>query len=537
MARLLVRTLWVGAVTLLGVPHASAAALSVPASDTVDAPAGMLRGVASNGVTAFLGVPYARPPVGALRWSPPEALPRWQGVREATHDGADCPQPERMGSPVSSTNENCLFLNVVVPRVPASDRPLPVMVWIHGGAFVGGAGSLYPLEALARTGPMIMVSVNYRLGALGFMNHRAFPAVQGDGYGIEDQRLALRWVQHNIGAFGGDPHRVTLAGESAGAGSVCAQVMRPIENAGLFQRAIIQSAACTGPMPDLAAARKLADAFTRAAGCGTTHDVMRCLRDKPVPDLLRAQVTVQGARIAAFQPLVIGGRGQRAVAAAVRKGDFMHVPMLLGGMDDELQLYVDYGIRAGADITPSTYPALLKTVYGRHAPEVAREYPLRAYPSAEDALAHALTDFQPVYNIGQCLFLAQGAGFARVVPVYQFDFADAGAPPVGTDPTVSRGAVHGAELPYLFPGVDYTHARTGTVPQGDSAQLAVWMREYWASFVRDGRPVAKGAPVWPRFDAASSVMRLDPHAMGTMDAASAHRCAFWRRLYPDLLVY
>lgn len=276
---------------------------------------------------------------------------------------------------------------------------------------------------------------------------------------------------------------------------------------------------------------------TRAAGCDKARDVVRCLRHKPVSDLLRAQVAIQGSRIATFQPLVIGGRGQRAVAAAVKNGEFMHVPMLLGGMDNELQLYVGYGIRAGTEITPANYSGLLKTVYGTHASDVEQEYPLHAYASAEDAFAHALSDFQPVYGIGQCLFLAQGEGFARAVPVYQFDFADAGAPPVGTDPTVSRGAVHGAELPYLFPGVDYTHARSGAVPQGASAQLATWMRTYWASFVRDGRPVAEGAPEWPRFDKASSVMRLDPHAMGPMDAAAAHRCEFWRRLYPDLLVY
>ncbi|MBW8303215.1 MAG: carboxylesterase family protein, partial [Brevundimonas sp.] len=215
--------------------------LAVPAmaqdAPMVDAPAGSLRGVAEAGVHVFRGVPFARPPVGDLRWRPPASLPRWNGVREATEFGAACPQPASPFAHHAAVSEDCLFLNIWAPD---QARRAPVLVWIHGGSLISGAASeaIYDGAAFAGQG-VVLVSINYRLGALGWLAHPGLSAESPDNisgnYGLMDQIEALRWVRRNIGAFGGDPDNVTIAGESAGALSVLYLMAAP-EARGLFHR-------------------------------------------------------------------------------------------------------------------------------------------------------------------------------------------------------------------------------------------------------------------------------------------------------------
>jgi para-nitrobenzyl esterase len=189
---------------------------------------GSVRGTLHDGVREFKGIPYAAPPTGKLRWKLPQPAKPWKGVLDATRYGNECPRLSRYGLTEAAYNEDCLFLNVTIPemRSPATVK-LSVIVWIHGGAFVGGSSSLYPLAHLALSGHLVVVSFNYRLGVFGLMGHPAFDRDYDGSYGLEDQRAAMRWVQRNIAAFGGAPGNVTIAGESAGAGSVCMHLLAP----------------------------------------------------------------------------------------------------------------------------------------------------------------------------------------------------------------------------------------------------------------------------------------------------------------------
>jgi para-nitrobenzyl esterase len=255
----------------------------------VETTSGAVRGITEDGLRKYLGIPYAEPPVGALRFAAPAPAARWDGVREATSFGPACPQQARFGITEASLDEDCLSINVVVPDRP-SPSLRPVMVWIHGGAFVGGASRLYDLDLLARAGDIVVVSFNYRVGALGLLAHPRFDRSVDGSFGLADQRLALQWVQGNIAAFGGDPARVTVAGESAGAASTCVLVTNPEATAGLFQRAILQSFGCMAEFPRVEQQHPLGVAFAAQAsvGCPDDAQLLTCLRSVPVERLLEA---------------------------------------------------------------------------------------------------------------------------------------------------------------------------------------------------------------------------------------------------------
>ena len=227
---------------------------------------GAVRGMASGGVTEFLGIPYAAPPVGALRWRPPQPAARWFGVRDATQFGPHCPQ---LASPFgqASTSENCLFLNVFTPSWRRARRHHPVMVWIHGGALVTGESDDYLPTKLVQEG-VTVVTINYRLGALGFLAHPALADARGQSgdYGLMDQQAALRWVQRNIANFGGDPRNVTVFGESAGGLSTLSQVASP-QARGLFDKAIVESGSYNLTQASLSSAESAGEAFATKAGC------------------------------------------------------------------------------------------------------------------------------------------------------------------------------------------------------------------------------------------------------------------------------
>jgi len=209
---------------------------------------GPVRGTVTSEYRTFQGIPYAAPPVGELRWRPPQPPERWSTPRDATTPGSRCPQlaSAELGFP-GSVDEDCLYLNVITPRSARPGQLRPVMVWVHGGAFLWGAGSDYDARRLAVGGDVVVVTVNYRLGLLGFLGH---PSLEGSGnFGLQDQQAALRWVRRNAAAFGGDPGNITVFGESAGALSVCAQLASPASG-GLFHRAVMQSGPCMMDWPD-----------------------------------------------------------------------------------------------------------------------------------------------------------------------------------------------------------------------------------------------------------------------------------------------
>ncbi|MGW3445438.1 carboxylesterase/lipase family protein [Streptomyces sp. NPDC001076] len=495
----------------------SAAPPTRPAvATTVHTRDGLVRGTAHDGYRTFEGIPYAAPPVGALRWAPPRPAAAWSGVRDGTRAASACPQPAGE-VPGGSTDEDCLRLNVTAPDGAGPARPRPVIVWLHGGGFTTGAGRSYDAHRMATRGDVVVVTVNYRLGALGFLAHAGLP---GSGtFGLADQQAALRWVRAGIRAFGGDPHDVTLAGESAGGYSVCAQLASPAA-AGLFDRAIIESGPCTGG-PDrpfapssvpLPTARGAGADLAARVGCGSSRDVLACLRRVDVSRLLAAQDTDQ--QPAYDTPLLPGDP-----AAAIAAGRFHHVPVLIGNNHDEGNGWAAGIVQAGHPVTPATWPDVVAAFFPSpgQAQAIVREYPVHR------------TDGGPVFGavIGDAIFACPtartGGLLAARVPVWRYEFADEHAPPLtpGTPP-FPLGAPHASELPYLFD--------LGGRPRELTAaqhRLADTMIDYWARFARTGDPNGPSSPTWSR----QTVLSLAPdHIVPTRTVRSRHHCGFWNGL-------
>lgn len=522
----------------------------VAVSSVVKTEAGSVTGVIRNDVLEFRGIPYAAAPAGKLRWELPKPPARWAGVRDASQFGSACPQLARFGLTEASLNEDCLSINVSTPKTRKRDDKLPVIVWIHGGAFVGGGSNQYRLDALVRSGNVVLVSMNYRLGVFGFMAHPAFAAEYNGDLGLEDQRAALRWVKRNIAAFGGDPDNVTVGGESAGAGSVCQHLVSPEQVAGLFHKALVQSAACLQPLPSVEEAQQFGLKVAAEVGCTDPVTALQCLRKAPLKILLDAGAKVAGSAVMSFGPTIGNQTVPRSMAAALKTGDLVKVPVIMGGARDELRLYVGYDVQAGHTVTAENFMAWLEKIYGnserekqqRIPEQIARQYPLTEGVSPPAQLGTIMSDYTPLVGINNCLYLRTGAAFARYVPVYQFEFADRNAPVIGVgipaqpDPGFELGAVHSSELNYLFPNLSNTAKINAPDLAPASQTVADLMQAYWTSFARTGTPTAVDGPQWPRFGLQDSVMRFVPGSSGAYDAWQAHRCDFWRAKYPDRLM-
>ncbi|MFE5191520.1 carboxylesterase/lipase family protein [Streptomyces sp. NPDC056628] len=500
---------------LLAAAPSPASPSDSPAPTTVRTRHGLLRGAGHDGYRTFEGIPYAAPPVGRLRWAPPRPAAPWSGVRDATRPASACPQPPGE-VPGGSTDEDCLHLNVTTPDGAGPARPRPVVVWLHGGGLTTGAGSTYDARHMAIRGDVVVVTVNYRLGVLGFLAHRGLP---GSGtFGLADQQTALRWVRAEIGAFGGDARNVTLAGESAGGYSVCAQLASPAA-AGLFDRAIIQSGPCTGS-PErpfapssvpLSTARAAGADLAAKAGCGSARDQSACLRRKDVSRLLGAEEADQHP--AYGTPLL-----PEDPAAAVAAGRFHRVPVLIGHTRDEGNGWAAAIVQAGHPVTAETWPDIVAAFFP--APEQARAI-VRAYPVRHD-------DGGPVFGavVGDANFACPTARtgdlLAAHVPVWRYEFADEHAPPLTPGPTpFPVGASHATELAYLFD--------LGGRPREMTAaqhRLADTMIDYWTAFARGADPNGATTPHWPR----RGVLSLAPdHVMPTTTVETRHHCAFWSR--------
>jgi para-nitrobenzyl esterase len=495
---------------------------------------GKVHGITGRGVHEFNGIPFAAPPVGELRFAPPAPVEPWSGVLDATAMRDACPQARRFNLTEESHVEDCLHLNVAVPTT-AHQGARPVFVWLYGGAFVGGSTRLYPIDFLAREGDMVVVSVNYRLGPLGFMAHPAFAAEANGGYALEDQRAALRWVRRNIAAFGGDPGNVTIGGVSAGAASVCMHLISPEHTSGLFQKAIIQSAGCTFNMRNVEEGNKTGLAVAHVVGCDDPQTALQCLRSKSVKELVDAGTVVAGADYRAFAPIYGNGTVPQQGAEAFATGNIVRVPILNGGTSNEMRLYVGYEVEAGARITTDNYKDRLRALYGDNVDTVLAAYPTVRYSSVPTALGTAMSDFMPGGGLNSCLFLRTAWLASRWVPVFQYEFADDTAPPVMNDPGFELGAVHTSEMLYQFPGFSNTSVHDGPALTAPQQALSQQMVAYWSSFVRTGRPAGAGLPEWRTFGASHQALKLRPGAVGMFDASGTHQCPLWERLYPQEL--
>src|SRR5215472_18593341 len=316
---------------------------------------GAVRGVANGAVDEFLGIPYAAPPVGALRWQPPQPVVGWSGVRDATQFAPHCPQlPTPFGQ--ASTSEDCLFLNVFTPVHKQAGSHFPVMVWIHGGALVTGESDDYDPAALAEGG-VTVVTINYRLGALGFLAHPALADANGQSgdYGLMDQQAALRWVQRNIASYGGNQHDVTIFGESAGGLSTLSQVASP-QARGLFDRAIVESGSYNLTQASLSSAEAAGDAFAAAAGCSS--QTAACLRSLPVSTILANE------NAGGYTPNINSEVLPETLGAALATGNFNRVPIINGTNRDEWRLFVALTALEGNPVTASNYQSMISATLG-----------------------------------------------------------------------------------------------------------------------------------------------------------------------------
>ena len=480
---------------------------------------GAVRGKTVTATREFLGIPYAAPPVGALRWQPPRAAASWHGTRAATAYAPHCPQLSGAFGRGSET-ENCLYLNVFTPA-GAEGKHLPVMVWVHGGSLLTGESDDYNPAGLVRDG-VVVVTINYRLGALGFLADAALasrPGGPAGNYGLMDQQAALRWVQHNIRGFGGDPGNVTLFGESAGGLSTLAQLVSPGAR-GLFQRAIVESGTYQLTQQSLAAAEAAGQAFVAKAGCASTTTTAAsstavCLRRLPVSTILGYQ-NANG-----YTPDVDGAVLTQPIKTALARGQFNRVPVVIGTNHDEYRLFVAGIQLLGGRVTAANYQTRIASTLGVSAAiagAIAAQYPLSRYPSPPVALGAVGTD-----AIFACHALTADQLLARYVPTYAYEFNDENAPEFFLPPVgFPYGAAHASELPYLFSQTAVSD------PAGFSAaqlQLAAVMKQDWTNLAKTGIPAAG----WPRFAGASQrVLSLVPPAPRVeTDFAAQHHCAFW----------
>lgn len=465
--------------------------------------AGYLRGAESGGQRTFQGIPYAAPPE---RWRSPKPAASWSGVKDATKPGKPCAQPAGLPIGVPNTNEDCLYLNVTAPK--DADRDAPVIVWFHGGSFMVGSGDFYGTSRLAKDA--VVVSVNYRLGVMSFLNDAA---LGGSGsLSIEDQQAALRWVRANIGTFGGDRRDVTIMGESAGGYSVCAHLASPASK-GLFDRAIIESAPCTSDATRTEAeARTYSDLVVKAVHCDTAQDRATCLREARMEDLLAAYGAYAEPRPVAGTTLL-----PKAPGEAFASGEFNRVPVMMGVNHDEMNgMYAGLELRTGP-MPADAYGPALTDLYGENAAAVAAEYPLTDYNgSANHALAAGRTSAEwtrPTVDTARLL--------AAKTSLHVFEFAEQDTPWYLGAPTVSFpvGAQHMAEVSYLLDVPVFN-----PLDERQTA-LANRMITAWTAFAETGDPG------WDRF--RPGVERVRSITSGTWtwaDLEGEHHLEFWREL-------
>lgn len=509
-----------------GGPPSAAAPADSGAAPIVTISDGAVRGAVVPGGYCFRGLPYAAPPTGNLRWRPPLLPAGWQGVRDATRFAPSSPQPQNPAL-TGPTSEDCLYLNVYAPVLGSGgEAGLPVLVWIHGGRFTLGAGRDYDGTKLAADG-IVVVTINHRLGALGFLAHPALashPGGPSGNYGLMDQQAALRWVQGNIRRFGGDPDNVTVAGQSSGGLSVLAHMISR-GSRGLFHRAIVQSGSFALTQQSLAAAEADGEAFAAKAGCpGQTAG---CLRQLPVADL------VSDYPSSAIPGVVDGEVLEESVGTALAAGRFARVPVLNGINHDEERVFVTAAeaVHAGTfvpvpePVTAESYQRVIASVLGvpaARAAAIAAEYPLSAYPSPPVAFSALLSDA----NFA-CPALQIDRWTSQWVPTFAYEFNDDNAPlrypPPLTGPPV---ATHKSEFPYLF---DLPDAPLQEPLSPDQQALAASMRAAWANFATSGKPASAGVP-WPAFGGAGNTQVLSlvpPRPQVETVSAARHHCAFW----------
>lgn len=451
--------------------------------------AGDVRGLRSGDTREFLGIPYAEPPIGALRFAAPRPAAPWATIRDATRFGDSCMQVEGVAS-AAAMSEDCLTLNVFAPKSKA-DGPLPVMVFIHGGAFLAGGSFSYDAKALREAGNMVIVTLNYRLGAFGFLAHRTLcaPDEPCTNQGLRDQQLALTWVRDNIAEFGGDPHNVTLFGESAGSVSACAHMFAK-GSEGLAQHFILQSGACAyGPLA--LQSEQLASAAGQAlidALCPDAAEPISCLRDAPATDLTEVLIETVDPIVDGYWPWIDRALFDAPLDQLLERGAVAPGSVIVGTNQNEWLLWE----ALGATPAPNHNIALRAEIdrfFPTHAEQVAEQYMPDTSLWAGDAFLRLMTD---AYFRCPSRALARGL-VARANPTYLYEFA-------------VQPAAHALEVDYVFDllAVSLLFPFQAPVPLLPGVVRA--MQGYWTQLAATGVPRHPDLPDWPPYAAAHERM-------------------------------
>jgi para-nitrobenzyl esterase len=542
---LLRRSVFVCSILAAGLTSLPAFAAGNDDGPKVNTAEGRVRGFTQNGVNIFLGIPYAAPPVGNLRWRPPQPVKKWKGALDATKYANTCPQVTELGefAGPSSVREDCIYLNVFTTGAGKNRNKKPVIVWIHGGGNVDGESNDYDGSKLATGGPngtpTVVVTINYRMGLFGFLaeSHLNAEGHPWGNYGIMDSQAALRWVQRNIAAFGGDPTNVTLGGQSAGAIDTSANLISP-SSAGLFHRAITQSS----PIPNAffvsaATALTAGNNFAAAAGCSNA----KCLRSLSAERILQLQGTPNANGPYVAGPVVDGTIVPVPPETAWTTGAYNHMPILGGTTKDELT----FGLAITEYFSGPPQVALTPEQYqANNNATVLAQYPLSNYGN-NPTLAQARVTSDP-FKCNGYRVLTQQAATNKGYPVYGYDFTYQKAPfyfpqmPNTYDPTghFQALAFHTADIQFVFPkwhggnlgvNLDQTTGQPREL-QGAEVTLSDQLVAAWTNFAKTGNPNKSGNSPWPKFTTSSpTLFQQDiPNTLETgAEFKANYKCDFW----------
>lgn len=486
------------AILFLASPLISCAGVIKPEVQKITLDSGVISGTVTDGVPAYLGIPFAAAPVGDLRWREPQPVKPWDGIRDCNKFAPACPQPKSRLYDVGTTNEDCLYLNVW-STAKSPDAELPVMVWIHGGSFTTGAGSqpMYEGKNLARQ-DVVVVTINYRLGPLGFLSHpllsKESPHGVSGNYGLLDQIAALKWVKKNIQSFGGDPNRVTVFGESAGAASICNLMISPLAE-GLFQQAISESGSFGDAYPvarenTVEKAEKTGLDVAATLGCDKAENVLAAMQQKTADDIVNAAYKNYDANGGTkFKPVTDGWVIPDNPWSLFTAGKQAKVPLLIGTNANEGTIFILPNPLI-QKMTPQDYEAYMKYLYKDNAVEVLAKFPAASKEEVPAAYSRMFT----IMSFAAGALHAADTTAAINSPVYMYKFTR-----IPDTPLKMFGSFHGLEIFYLFGNFMIGIIPIPNAPTDSSLSQAIV--KYWTNFAKSGNPNGTGLPDWPAYSA------------------------------------
>lgn len=507
----------------------------IQVSPSITTQNGVVQGVDDGKILAWLGIPYAQPPIGELRWKPSIPSKKWEKTFVADHIASQCAQGPDLGAfATPGGNEDCLYLNIyadkkALNRAITGEQKLPVFVWIHGGGLQVGQGADYDATALVKDGKAIVVTFNYRLGMFGFFAH---PKIDKEGqaygnYGLMDQVLALKWIKDNIAAFGGDINNITIAGESAGGVSVLALVLSPWAD-GLFQHAIEMSGSAIllqDPRPnstlELATAEEKGIGFSKAIGCESNKDIASCLRKLSTDEVLSLR-----KEYLVGMPIIDGDFLPNLPLTLLQNGKFNHVNIVSGNNLDEGDFfaYIPEEI-SGKPMTDEQYSNIIIGMFGNEFGEkILKQYPIDNYLNPSKAYSSIITDY--LFNCPSIKFKDLASQYTQV---RAYQFADRTAPSYVPSMSFEMAASHTFELPYLFP--KFQGGATGKIVKLNSMQqnLASQMQYYWTHMSE-----TNNWKEWPKYNNVNrNILQFQLVGSKVMKSGlyeKIHNCKFWDAL-------